>query len=273
MAGILDQVAHLPDRLLQSDRQGPGHDGVADVQFLHALDGGDRFDVGIGEAVAGIDPEPQLPGDHGGFLEPGPFSRLLIPAGLGVTPCVEFDPACPGGSAGIELGTVGVHEQTHADALLLETVDQGGDRVQLAGHIQPPFGGHLLPALRHQGHHVGADPEGDRGHGPCGRHLQVETGADGLPEQAHVTVLDVTAVLAEMHRDAVGPPEFSQQGMGDRVGFHRPSGLTDLGDVVDVDPEAGHGEVGVAGTLSVRQQQPAAGSTARPPTARSAEGP
>ena len=37
--------------LLQAHRQGPSHDGVADVELLHPFDGGDRLNVLIGEAV------------------------------------------------------------------------------------------------------------------------------------------------------------------------------------------------------------------------------
>ena len=36
---------------------------------------------------------------------------------------------------------------------------------------------------------------------------------------------------------------FRQHGKGHRIRFHRPAGLANVGDVVDVDPETGHTHV------------------------------
>ena len=52
-----------------------------------------------------------------------------------------------------------------------------------------------------------------------------------------------------MHGDAVSSSQFSEQGHRDRVGFHRAPGLTDIGDVIDVHPKAGHAESSGKGSI------------------------
>ena len=112
----------------------------------------------------------------------------------------------------------------------------------MAGHIQAAFGGHLLAFLRHQGHHVGPDPQGDCLHLGGGGHLQIEAAAQGGPQHLHIPVLDVAPVLPQVHGDAVGAAQFRQQGIGHRVRFQGAAGLAHVGDVIDVHAEAGHGD-------------------------------
>ena len=113
----------------------------------------------------------------------------------------------------------------------------------MRGHIQPSLGGDLFPLFRHKGDHVRSNGQGDLHHllGRC--HLQVQTGAHRLTQQLHITVLDVTAILPQMNRDAIGTAEFGKHGERHRIRFHRPACLANIGDVVDVDPEAGHTNV------------------------------
>jgi len=43
-----------------------------------------------------------------------------------------------------------------------------------------------------------------------------------------------------MHGDAIGPPQFGQQGVGDGIGLRGAPGLAHIGHVVDVYPKTGH---------------------------------
>ena len=144
-------------------------------------------------------------------------------------------------AAGLQLGVVGVDEQADADPGPHQAAHHGSEALHLSGHVQAPLGRHLFAAFRHQGHHVGADPQGDRLHFRGGGHLQVETGAHGGPQQLHVPVLDVAAVLPQVHGDAVGAAQLGEKGAAHRIGFHGAASLPHVGDVIDVDPEAGHG--------------------------------
>ena len=80
----------------------------------------------------------------------------------------------------------------------------------MPGHIQAAFGRDFLALLGHQGDHVGFDPQRDRLHLGGRRHLEVEAAADHLTQHLHIPVLDVAPVLTQVHRDAVGAPQFGQ---------------------------------------------------------------
>ena len=73
-----------------------------------------------------------------------------------------------------------------------------------------------------------------------GGHLQVEPVRHQLPQQAHVALLDVAAVLAQVNGDAVGAAQEGQHRGRHRVGFVRPPRLPQRRDVVDVDAEPDH---------------------------------
>ncbi len=81
---------------------------------------------------------------------------------------------------------------------------------------------------------VGLDLEREREHALAHRHLEVEAGGDGLPQQAHIALLDVAPILAQVHGDAVGAAELSQGRSGDGIGFAPAPGLAHGGDMVDV---------------------------------------
>ena len=48
------ELFHFAHSLLEADHQRAGHDAVADIEFRDAFQGGDRLDVAIGQAVAGV---------------------------------------------------------------------------------------------------------------------------------------------------------------------------------------------------------------------------
>ena len=62
------------------------------------------------------------------------------------------------------------------------------------------------PRFGHQRGLVGLNLAGDSDDLGVAGHLQVELDGDRLAEDAQVAVGDMAAVLAEVQRDAVGPP-------------------------------------------------------------------
>ena len=84
--------------------------------------------------------------------------------------------------------------------------------IALAVHVEPPFRRQLLATFGNECHLVGPHFEGDRDHLRIDGQFEVEPDLHGLPEEAKVAVLDMPAVLPEMHGDPVGAAELSQDG-------------------------------------------------------------
>jgi hypothetical protein len=97
-----------------------------------------------------------------------------------------------------------------------------------------------VAALGHQHGHLGFQRAGDADHLVGGGHFQVELDVGEFAQAAHVVVLDVAAVFAQMHGDAVGAAEVGFDGGPDRVGFVALAGFAHGGDVVDVYAEFDH---------------------------------
>src|SRR5690606_19386831 len=97
------------------------------------------------------------------------------------------------------------------------------------------LGGDLVAPFGHQHRHLGLQRAGDADHLVGGRHFQVQLDVGELAQAAHVLVLDVPAVLAQVHGDAVGTAQMRLDGGPDRVGLPGAARLPDGGHVVDVD--------------------------------------
>jgi hypothetical protein len=97
-----------------------------------------------------------------------------------------------------------------------------------------------VAALGHQHGHFGFQRAGDADHFVGGGHFQVELDVGEFAQALHVAILDVAAVFAQMHGDAIGAAEVGFNGGPDRVGFVALAGFAHGGDVVDVDAEFDH---------------------------------
>ena len=65
-------------------------------------------------------------------------------------------------------------------------------------------------------------------------HLEIERFANGGLQPAHVVVVDMTAVLAQMRGDSVGPGVNRYQRRSHRVGDSAATGIADGRDVIDI---------------------------------------
>ena len=104
-------------------------------------------------------------------------------------------------------------------------------------NIQAALGGDFLAALGHQHRHLRLQGTGDAHHLVRGRHLQVELDVGQLAQAAHVVVLDMAPILAQMDRDAVGAAEVRLHRRPDRVRLIRSACLAQGGDMVDIHAE------------------------------------
>ena len=109
--------------------------------------------------------------------------------------------------------------------------------------VEAALGGELLAAL---GHQAGVRPARSRQPMPTisgvtaiSRFTLVRTAASSALD---VAILDVAAILAQVHGDAVGAAPLRRQRRLDDVRIRRAARLADRGDVVDVDAEEDHGE-------------------------------
>ena len=109
-----NQRFHLRHRRLEPDKQRMGHQRMADVQFVDALDRRHRFDVVIVQAVAGIDDQALGQAKRhaiGHALEF--FSHFGRRLGIGVTTGVQFDGRRTDATRRFDLPLVGIDEQRH----------------------------------------------------------------------------------------------------------------------------------------------------------------
>lgn len=158
-------------------------------------------------------------------------------AGFGVASGVEFDQLCAGVVGCLNLVGFGVDEQADGNTRILKLADDFGHAAGLSGDVESAFGGDFFALFGDEGDVVGLDRKGDRDHFVGGGHFQIQVAADGLAQDLDVAVLDVATVFAQVDGDAIGSGEFDDRGGGDGVGFDGAAGLTDRGDMVDVDAE------------------------------------
>ena len=246
-AHYADQPFHLAHGLLEADHDRPGDDAVADVQLVHALDGGDRAGR-CGRSARGRRAGPcRLRGSW-------PPARRRVSSSLcwsrpgrarAYWPGVQLDGVGAEVGGGLDLPQVGIEEQADDNAGVLEPVDHLARRDPAGRAMSSPPS--VVTSSRRSGTSVawsGSDAAGDVEHLVVAGHLQVQLHGDRLAQDRQVAVLDVAAILAQVERDAVGPAQFGQRGRPDRVGLVGPPRLPDGRHVVDVDAEFGHGSSG-----------------------------
>ncbi len=107
----------------------------------------------------------------------------------------------------------------------------------IAHDVQSTLGRQFLAPLRDQARIGGFQAAGDRAHRGGRGHLQVHAGLQDLPQHLHVSILDMSAVLAQMQSDGIRASLFGHQGRLDRLGIPSAPRLTDGGDMIDIDAQ------------------------------------
>src|SRR5207245_7246333 len=120
---------------------------------------------------------------------------------------------------------LGTDEQADADAGADEASDRVRELAVARPQGEPALGGDLLAPLRHERRLEGAEATGEPQDLRARAQLEIQQRAHALAQRAHVRVLNVTAVLAQMHGDAVRAAALRRPGGAHRLG---PRGLARL---------------------------------------------
>ena len=134
----------------------------------------------------------------------------------------------------------------------------------MSGDVESALGGDFLAVLRHHADKVRPHFQRDGEDLRRVAHFEVQLGGDLFTQQKHIRVLDVTAVGAEMHGDAVRARSLGGERGGEHGGL-RVRGfqhlaiarLTQGDDVVDIDAEkefGGHGRARFLPSLYARRK-------------------
>ncbi len=76
---------------------------------------------------------------------------------------------------------------------------------------------------------------GDRQHLFGYRHFQIHTGIEGLTQHAHIAIGDMTAILAQVNRNAIRAGLLGDKCSLNRIGASRTACITQRSDMVDID--------------------------------------
>jgi len=137
----------------------------------------------------------------------------------------------------LHLRQIRIDEHTGDDTAVRKPADNGLQACLLAANIQTALRGDFLAALGHQHGHLRLQGTGDGYHFVRGRHFQVELDVGQLAQAAHVVVLDMTPVFAQMHRDAVGTAQVRLHSRPYRVRLIGSACLAQGRHMVDIDAE------------------------------------
>lgn len=208
---------------------------MADVQLVDALDRRHRLDVVVMQAMAGVDDQPLGQANSNAVDDTlqllGHFTGRL---GIGITPGVQLDGRRADPLGGLDLALVGVDEKGHFGTDFRQPLYRRLDPRLLPRHIQAAFGGELLAGFRHQADMCRTDTLGKSHHLFGDAHFEVHAGLQHVLEQQHVALLDMPAIFAQVHGDAVGARLFRVQRCLDRVRVTGAPCLAQGGNVVDV---------------------------------------
>jgi len=236
-------VQHLADRSFDADEQRAGNDRIADVEFFETSDKRDVARIGEIQAVARVDAQAELARSRGGAAQTLELAGACSIARAGIGTGVQLHEGRAQLRRRFELARLGVDEQADQRAARREQRQDLRDALALENHVQAAFGGELLATLGHEADHSRAALEREADHFLIEAALQIQDRATALAQLAHVAVLDVAAILAQVHRDPVGSRALRGQGPGDGIGLDPAASLPQRGHVVDVDVQAQHGGI------------------------------
>ena len=235
-ARLIHRHPNFTNSFNESNKNRPTHNRMSDVELFDFRDGRDRTNILDRQPVAGVNRKPdgcgqRRPVDQGA-------ERRRVFGSVGIRTGVEFDGVGPKGFGLFDGRGIGIDKETGTNPRTFQA--RNGIRNHTPGtqHIQPAFRGHFGATLGNEGDGTGVQTLTKCYHLFGGGALQVEHRCDRCGESRDIVVLDVTPVLAQVRRYAVGTGLFAEQGGRHRVGLMPAACLSDRGDVVDVDIQA-----------------------------------
>lgn len=210
---------------------------MPDVELFDLGDRRDRADIEVREPVAGVDGQAGPPRVHRRLLkmDEGP---VMLPPGVGVPAGVQLDRGNAEGGGRVDGAGIWVDEEGNANVGVLQPGDCSRQAPVAGLDGEPPLRGDLLTALRDERRLVRPELCCDPHDFGTRRELEVQNQSGACRERLHVGVLNVTAVLAEVHGDTVGPAGQGVGGGADRVGLVGLPRFADSRDVINVDVQA-----------------------------------
>ncbi len=177
---------------------------MTDIQFVDARHCRHRGRVVVVQAMPGIHHQPAC-GIVNGVTDALEFAgRLFCIDGLRVSTGMDLDHGRPRPDGRIDLHRIGIDEQRHLHALAVQPATGSRHLVEVPRHIKTTLGGQFFPLLRHQANMRRPYRLGKSQHflGHC--HLEIHACLQHLGDEAHITLLNVPTVFAQMQRDAIG---------------------------------------------------------------------
>ena len=200
---------------------------MADVQLAHRRQAGDRLHVVEVQGVPGVEAHPQADdcaAGGGNLVDLGEYRRAAGVAAGGVKSMrvgagVDFADTNANARRRLDLREFGVDERAHHDAGIAETLYNAPEPRFLRRHVETAFGSDFVSALRNQHCHLRAQGAGDVHHlGRC-RHLEVELHLGQVAQFAHVLIVDVPTILAQMDGNAIRTAQVRLDSSPYRVGL------------------------------------------------------
>ena len=104
--------------------------------------------------------------------------------------------------------------------------------------------------------HFGSNSAGDSNHFVGGRHFEVQFDLRVFAQSSNVIVLNVTAIFSQVNGNSIRTAEMGFNRSPNRIRFIGATGLTQSGDVVDIDAEFDHSSCNSLKILRVSSSRP-----------------
>jgi hypothetical protein len=214
--------------------------------------------------VAGIHREAEAAPVRDGGMDALKLRRLRGGVvGLCIAAGVQLHQRRAAAACRVELARVGIDEQRYLHAGHGELRDGLPDTAFLTHHVEAAFGGQLRAPLGYKATVRRPQARGDADHLVRDRHFEVQTARQAFAQRPHVGVLDVPAVLAQVHGDEIGAARQRLEGSIDGRRIRGVARLAQRRDVVDVDAEQRRGGCVHAESGSVCARPASARNSAR----------
>jgi hypothetical protein len=156
---------------------------------------------------------------------------------------MDLDARGPDGSGGIDLRGFGGYEERRPNTGFGEFSHQRLQPGDLAGGVKPPLGGAFRAPLGHQTGRMRPGFQCDPKHLiRCG-HFQVERCGDVGLEPCDILVVDMTAILAQVRRNAIGTGHHRQVGRVHGVRVVPAARISQRRHMVNIDAQSQIGNV------------------------------
>ncbi len=161
--------------------------------------------------------------------------------GVAVRSGVDFDKGGADGGRRFDLIRIGIDKQADRNPSLIHFCYNFGQLLFMPLHVKTAFGGQLLSFFRDQGNHIRLEVKGKIDNLRHDRHFQVELAFHRLSQQSEITVLNVTAILAQVDDNARRPGQLANAGGQYWIGLAAAPGLAQGRHMIDIDGKFDHG--------------------------------